>query len=143
MPMVWGLLVGLALRGWGIVGLFTWTLGPALVYAVVSANVSPTAGTWSQIAFAGGLFIWAIRSPTRSEAKLGFLRALRLLIAMCMMVTGLIGLLIFAFYGFRFAGSGAPTWLLLGTSGICGLALFGFKKWLALDQSRATSDRDG
>ncbi|QXQ06134.1 hypothetical protein KX816_18425 [Sphingosinicellaceae bacterium] len=139
MPMVWVLLVGLALRGRGVVGLFTWTLGSALVRAVVGANVSPAAGSWSQIIFTGTLFVWAIRRPTESEAKLGFLRALRLLIALCMIATGLIGLLMLAIHGFRFSGSGAPVWLPLGTSAICGSILFAFKKWLVLNERRKKS----
>ena len=138
MPMVWGLFAGLALRGWDIVGLFTWTLGTMLVHEVVSANVSPVTGTWAQIVFAGGLFVWAMRRPSESEAKLGFLRALRLLVALCMIATGLFGLTALAFHGFRFSGAGSPVWLPLSASAACGMILFAFKKWLALDQKRAT-----
>ena len=138
MPMIWGLFAGLALRGWGVIGLLTWTLGTMLVHEVVGANVSPAAGTWSQIVFAGGLFVWAMRRPAESEAKLGFLRALRLLIALCMIATGVIGLALLAFRGFRFSGAGAMVWLPLGTSAACGAILFAFRRWLALDRKRTT-----
>ncbi|QXQ07430.1 hypothetical protein KX816_05230 [Sphingosinicellaceae bacterium] len=140
MPILWGFLFGMALRRWGVIGLFTWIFGTAFVGELVGANISQTAGRWSEIAFVVGLFAWAIWRPTQSEAKLGFLRALRLLILLCMLATGAVGMVVFISQDMRFSRSTGLTWLLFGITAGCGLALFAFRTWLDRDLQRAVSD---
>ena len=143
MPVLWGFVFGMALRRWGVIGLFTWIFGPAFLGALVEANVSGTAGRWSELMAVVGLFAWAIWRPTESEAKLGFLRALRLLVAVCMLLTGMIGLVLFVLQDLRFSRSNWTTWLFFVVSAFCGLALFGFRKWIALDGRRTASGQVG
>lgn len=140
MPVLWGFLFGMALRRWGVIGLFTWIFGTALVGELVRANISRTVGNLPEIVFVVGLFTWAIWRPTESEAKLGFLRALRLLILLCMLATGAVGLVVFILQDLRFSSSTRLTWLLLGISGSCGLALFAFRNWLDRDLRRSVAD---
>ena len=140
MPLLYGLLAGLVLGRWGVIGLFTWLFGIGIIGQIVAANTSQTVGEWSAVVLALGIFIWAMRRPAESEAKRGFLRALRLLIAICMAVTGLAAFVFFALHGFRLSESQPETWIGLGASCLCWLALLGFAKWLALDERRVLSD---
>lgn len=80
-----------------------------------------------------------MRRPAESEAKRGFLRALRLLIGICMVVTGLVAFMFFAFHGFRLSEPQPETWIGFGASAVCWLALFGFRKWLDLDERQVMS----
>lgn len=76
--------------------------------------------------------MWTRR--VRGEAKRGYVRALRLLIAICMVVAGVAGFLFFAFHGFRLSEPQSEIWIGFGLAALCWLALFGFRKWLDLDE---------
>lgn len=142
MPFITGVILAGVLRGWGLIGLLTLTLGAALIQTIVGANISPAAGQWSVNIFYAGLFVWAMRRPSESEAKLDLLRAIRFLIAGGMVVAAIVGLFFLGSDGFLLFGpNSGRTWLYFGITAISGLVLYGFRKWIALDEARSSAGR--
>lgn len=132
-------LFGFLLRPWGVIGLFTLTLGTWLFATIVEANISVAVGRWSGWLFVAGFFVWAIRRPSGSEAKLGFLRAIRFLLVLYMLVFGVRWLISLALAGFHFLAPAKPlAWGSFVIALACGLALYGFRRWLAVDEQRTS-----
>lgn len=139
MPFIIGWLFGRALGGWGVIGLCSWLFGAGLVGQIVAVNTSETIGKWAAAAFTISLFAWAMWKPAESEAKRGFLRALRVLIAICMIVAGIAAFLIFWSHGFRFSEPQLDTLIATGATVLCWLALVGLRKRLDFDEFRVAA----
>lgn len=131
MPVFLGAILGLRLEPWGLIGVVAWLLLPWIA--------SKFAGEPGRLAMVLAMLAWALYHPAESDKKIGFIRALKLAVALTAIAGGVACLIVLAMFGP--AGLLMPRMWPMILYGAGGVAVYvGLGAWIKRDGNRFMGD---